>query len=309
MRFSKEKFWKILHWMLDPFLAFISIFFVLGVIQDYLSEKADFAIEEVPIQEYPTLTLTFGHPSSLNRFFFSLSEIDIYYYKASSERIWYSDPLKLGENYLDGEESIHLRKGEMSYSINVKHNTTFRQSVSQTQRVGRFIKIVFRPEFMDIHPNFWDWWSLYVFFTNNDESYGVENFKFYDGTTKVYSIEAILRVMTYDHIYLKPKMRKYLKEKNQCRDEPFFSLFQHEFVTKVKEVCGNDACRPTELPDNPIRKCQTDKEMICARKVMTESLKKSIYRKSGPCSRIEYEATQRGQHLLSNLILQVQHLI
>ena len=114
-----------------------------------------------------------------------------------------------------------------------------------------------------------------------------------------------MRPMMYDHITLKPIMRKYLKEKNQCRDEPFFSLFQHEFVTRVKEVCGNDACRPAELPDNPIRKCQTDKEFICAREVMTESLKKSNYRKSGPCSRIEYEVTQRGQWSISNLILQV----
>ena len=112
MRFNKEKFWKILHWMLDPVLAFISIFFVLGVLQDYISEKTDFAVEEVQIEEHPTLTLTFGHPLSLNRFFFSLSEIDIYYYKTSSEGAWYSGPLKLGENYHDGEESIHLRKGE-----------------------------------------------------------------------------------------------------------------------------------------------------------------------------------------------------
>ena len=49
MRFNKERFWKIVDWMLDPVLAFISIFFVIGVLQDYFSEKTDFAIEEVPI--------------------------------------------------------------------------------------------------------------------------------------------------------------------------------------------------------------------------------------------------------------------
>ena len=302
MRFNKERFWKIVDRMQDPVLAFISIFFVIGVLQDYISEKTDFAIEEVPIQEHPTMTLTFGHPLSLNRFFFNLSEIDIFYYKSTNDESRLSVLLKLGDNHLDDKEIIHLRKGELSYSISVKPTTTFHHDKSER----RFVKIVFRPYFWTA--NWWTWWSLYVFFNNDDESYGAESFKFYDGALNVHGNKAILRPLTYDLIYLKPTMRKLLKEKNQCRDESFFKLFQHDFVKYVKEICGADACRPTELPDNPIRECLNDKEFTCARKVMTESLEKSEYHKSVRCSRIEYEAVQKGQRSTADLITHGDHI-
>ena len=301
MRFNKERFWKIVDLMLDPVLAFISIFFVIGVLQDYFSEKTDFAIEEVPIQEHPTISLTFGHPYSKYKFFFNLSEIDIYYYKVTKDNVRFSGPLKEGDNYLDDSEVIHLRKSFYSYSISVKSNTSTLNHVGFERR---FVKVVFPPESM-FKVDFWYLWSLHVFMTNADDSYmiDVNNYRRLADLGEPYM--AIIRPFMYDMLYVKPKMTKLLKEKTGCSEEPFFELFQHEFVTNVKKICGADACRPTELPDNPIRKCETLEEYTCAFKAMSEGLEESAFLRTVPCSNIEYYGGQKGQMELANLVIQV----
>ena len=231
-------------------------------------------------------------------FFFTLSEIDIYYYKITPDNASFAGPLQEGNNYLDGNETIYLRKGKTSYSISVKSDTFHHDNSDR-----RFVKVIFRPEFMNTMN--WNWWSMYVYISNADDSYAFDVAYFRRFITGGLPMEAILRPFMYDLFYVKPKITKLLKDKTGCRDEHFFELFQHEFVKNVKEICGAYACRPTELPDNPIRSCETEEEFTCASNVLRESLQKSIFLRTVPCSRIEYNGVQKGQQELLDIVKQV----
>ena len=175
-----------------------------------------------------------------------------------------------------------------AYSIRVipKNGGAF---IDNTKDESRLIKLKF--------PSIWNnafwfkYWSLYVYFTSEDNSYGVERYKFIDGKP----LDLILRPNTYGSITLRPKMTKVLKEKSGCREESFYKLFQYEFVEEAKKLCGEvNACRPIELPNNPIRRCNTTDEYICAHRVMGISVRNSKYRKTAPCTKIEYEGIPEG---------------
>ena len=293
-RISRERFCNTLDWIIVPILGFISIFFVTEVWQNYILEVTNISTEEVPIQEHPSITLSFGHPLSVNRMFFEPDQFTIYYYKVNKTSSSFSF-IKLyeGDNEFD-EEIIHLKRMQSVYSISAipKNGETF---IDNTKDESRLIKLKFPSEWIHDVP-FWRN-SLYVYLSTEDDSYGVERYKFIDGKP----LEFIVRPQTYGGVDLRPKMTKVLKEKSGCREESFYKLFQYEFVEEAKILCGEvNACRPTELPNNPIRRCNTTDEYICARKAMGISLRNSKHHKTAPCTKIEYdESTPSGLFALS----------
>lgn len=314
-----NKFWEGLDWSLIPILGFLSIFFVTGVLEDYVSETANVTNEEVAIQEQPTITLAFGKPGgTLKRF--NKDDFDIYYYLGENGNFTVVQ-LKEGDNEL-GDEIIHLRRMRRVYSIAVKTGPNYEHKPKQR----RFIKVMFRG---NIDPNRLLYWSLNVYVTSEANSYGVENNAFFDGKpfitkmklkallvstqtnqqTKQQTAVVQMKEQTYGRIFIKPKMLKLLKQKSGCRDKSFYEEFQYEFVDLVEKACNN-YCIPTHFPNNPIRRCEPySEEDDCAYRLFHQVLWKSKYRDSAPCTKIEYEGTSQGQYPLEDIRKQVSTYI
>ena len=171
MRIS-NKFWEGLDWSLIPILGFISIFFVTGVLEDYVSETANFTNEEIAIQEHPTITLAFGTPKTSNWRLYDKDQFEIYYYVGENGNFTVVQ-LKEGDNEL-GDEIIHLRVMRHVYSITVKTGPNYEHKPKQR----RFIKVMFHG---DVPLQEFFKWSLNVYVTSEANSYGVENNALFDG--------------------------------------------------------------------------------------------------------------------------------
>ena len=108
------------------YIGSVSLFFVTGVWDDYISEATGIAIDEVPIKGHPTVSIRFGHPypKDDSRPVFKLGhDFDLHYYRTNlMDGKIYHEKLGLGDADLGNGEIVHLREMRNAYSVMLKTN-------------------------------------------------------------------------------------------------------------------------------------------------------------------------------------------
>ena len=277
--------WQGLNWMMVLILAFVSFFFVADSISDYKSTRSSFTHEVLPIKEQPSVSVCFGEQegSLWKREMHNMTEIDIIYYDA---RVNYSKiVLQLGDNFspdLPGEV-INLRQMQKCYLITVKSDNYQHKGGRR-----RYIKVVMKKQDLLYKT------PAYFFITDQANSFGVENKKFYEG--KEFSVKLDPGHIAFTTIT--PTVTKLLKEKSNCREEPFWIQFEPVFVTDVQRSCQNP-CFPQGLPNDTLAICEDFVDWKCANQVLKKLLRdEKRINTNPPCTWLEYQGRLNQYQIL-----------
>ena len=142
IRITKEKVWKIVDWLMVPILGSLSYFFITEAWTDYRFGRTNISIDEVPLQEIPTMTMCLDDRKSSPRNWLSFQYIPhrIFYYKTHKTTLQLLESIELqeGENRLNGNETIILTKLQWCYSVTFKV-----QNFDEEHQSLRVVKIVF----------------------------------------------------------------------------------------------------------------------------------------------------------------------
>ena len=124
-------------------------------------------------------------------------------------------------------------------------------------------------------------------FSSEENAYGVESQRFYDG--EVFQVELergdYINKEPFAHVIIKPKLRKVLQEKTGCSEKSHWEQFQIDYIAQVKEKCPT-TCTSRGIPDASLEICQTQSDWKCSEGEFKRSLRK--FDVSVPCTTIGY---------------------
>ena len=213
--------------------------------------------------------------SNYKFFFLSLTKSSISY-----SSILATVPLKEKNNTipeLQGEV-ISLRKFKSAYKI-----TSSNPNYEHKNYQERLIQVQFSPTIeKEKLPA-----KVTFHFSSEENSYGVESKRFYDG--EVFEVELergkVYMPETFAHVIIKPKLRKVLQEKTGCSDKSYWEQFQPDYMAQVKEKCPT-ACASRGIPDASLEICQTLLDWKCSEEEFKKNLRKFDF--TAPCTTIGY---------------------
>ena len=124
-------------------------------------------------------------------------------------------------------------------------------------------------------------------FSSEENSYGVESQRFYDGEVFVAELERKTTSLAepFAHVIIKPKLRKVLKEKTGCSDKSHWEHIQSHYIAQVKEKCPS-TCVSRGIPDASLEICHTFSDWKCSEGEFKKSLRKFDF--TSPCTTIGY---------------------
>ena len=283
------KFWtaglpKKLDWAMVLALFFTSFFFVKNAIDDYINERTIETNEGRPIKEHPSVSICFGEQDETlwNRKMYNLTEIDIIYYLGYGKNDISKILLKEGDNTspeFEGEV-ITLRKMLRCYTISVK-SKNYQHQKGRT----RYVKVVMKSLDLSMPRET----PAYFYITDQANSFGVENQKFFDGN--VFTVKTYIRANLFVFTTLQPNMItiKSSQEKYNCIDDlPFWVRFEQIFVNDVQRICPNP-CFPQGLPNQTLELCNDQENWRCANQVFKKMLKNDTKVNTAiPCIWLDY---------------------
>ena len=160
VRITKEKFWKIMDWLMVPILGSLSYFFITEAWTNYRFGRTNMSVDEVPLQEIPTMTMCLDDRKPSPRKWLSFQNIphEIHYFKTrqttsqlyatiepqegekrlNESLLLTSMKLQEGKNQVDGNEVIILTKLQWCYSVTFKVG-----NFDEEDQSLRVVKVVF----------------------------------------------------------------------------------------------------------------------------------------------------------------------
>ena len=141
IKITKEKVWKILDWLMVPILGSFSYLFITEAWTNFRFGRTNMSIDEIPLQETPTMTVCLDDRKSSPRKWLSFEKIphEIYYYKMhkTSGQLLASIQLHEGENHLNNNEVIILKKMQWCYAV-----TSIAEKYDEERQYYRLVKVV-----------------------------------------------------------------------------------------------------------------------------------------------------------------------
>ena len=232
----QTKYIQVIEWTLYFGLCGLSVFFMLGVLDNFFSGKTSFSQYEEPIKELPTVMLCFSKSDSGSTRYEYGSDFKIQYevlYMNTFRN--QSDFLKEGENSAILEDIVYLEKITSLYMGNCFKITAFLINENNKSPV-RNIYLYFNES-----SNKEDFHSLEIFFTSEKNSYGVVGKWWLNGRV----LRTLVEKGMYKEIDLKPKHYHYMSTDNKCSYESFYECISR-FMTSN--------CSLISLPSLPICK-------------------------------------------------------
>ena len=142
IRITKEKVFKILDWLMVPILGSFSYFFITEAWTNFRFGRTNMAIDEIPLQGIPTITMCLDDRKSLRTKWLSFEKIphEIYFYKLhrTPDQLLTSIQLHEGENHLNHNETIMLKKLKWCYSVTYKA-----ENYDEVHQYDWMVKVVF----------------------------------------------------------------------------------------------------------------------------------------------------------------------
>ena len=179
-------------------------------------------------------------------------------------------------------EVISLRKFKSAYKI-----TSSNPNYEHKNYQERLIQVVFNPSIpKEKLPT-----RVKFHFSSEENSYGVESKRFYDGEVfeaeikRGISLGSFVLTDTFAHVIVKPKLRRVLREKTGCSDKSYWEQFQPDYIAQVKEKCPS-TCVSRGIPDASLEICQTLSDWKCSEELFKKNLRKFDF--TAPCTTIGY---------------------
>ena len=284
-KMSQAKLLMTIEWILFFLLCCLSCYFMIGVLNEYLSESTSFTISSKPITVLPTVTICL---SSNGKFHNDVeyeykSDFQIEYHVDWKKSIGF---LKEGMNFNRFNETINFEK-----IITVYFGTCYKlTAMPNFIKKGRYISLIFYFNESIPHEKLP---HIRAFYTSEKNAFGIMNAYWSDGTAKSVFIEKDVYVQSN----LKVVKHDYLKLKSICRDEPFFECFAKILNPRLNE-CPKK-CSKYSLPYVQI--CETNEEIKCSDEQFWNvwlGLRRGQYNESNLCAKacetVDYIGEETG---------------
>ena len=218
-----ENFFKLLEWILYLGLFLTSIYFTWGVMVNFNSGTTGIRQYEESIKSYPTVTICLGkNPIWKQWNDFNISWVSKSHYDHTEN----FTILKIGENYIQAEETINLKEVFTLYE-------------------GICYSLTFHGNFFEKQMYLWfdSSWNplpeMKVYFTSEKNSWGITASDWKDGEVFVVNIAG----GHYKYIHL--RVKKNIKK--NCNDQSFYECAGSKIVLDLSK-CPN-ICIPLTLPN------------------------------------------------------------
>ena len=244
-------FFQLIERIIFITLSIASFFIAREVLWKFQSSDSSFTTTEIPITNKPAITIclpyqfqnyTYGTDFNISKYFF-LND----YVNKKNEFI-----LKEGENLLD--QKITLTK-----IFTVHYGACYvivSKVIGKKSGFTEVMKVSIKENNSENQLP-----QLQIYFTSEDNSYGITGAYWVDGEILSFQMNAQQR---YTALGIKEEKYQRLKDKSPCRDEPFHNCYGSRFLKKSFEECPKK-CLAHSIPkavaqvkDNPI--CEAKSE-------------------------------------------------
>ena len=285
---SQDKVFKILERFFFIGLMIASGWFASGVLQHFFSRKTSFTQHKEKVTDYPVVNIMFGRlPSEVNP-----ADVEIKYQSSGMAGV-FSDyqPLEIGGNYLHNNKYNKTEKVILESLENKWREIGFR-IIHETPILEKnlaliTIQIQYNIENITSSSQLSD--LGYFTITSPKNSPGTTFWKWKDGKP----LYLKMNKNTYIDYNIHPQITKYLKDTDECQDEPYYQCIASQLDLMKFNECSNK-CIPnafSNLGNNystPFCQDDTDNEH-CALKIVLKINEEEIASDcKKACSNLEY---------------------
>ena len=237
------KHFKIIECTLFLFLCGLSVVFINGVLNKFISRKTSFTQSEAPITELPTVVVCFTNPNSKKTYYEYGTDFDIVYRIEAHTDIYY--PITVGKNSAILGEILYLDK-IITRNMGNCYKFTSESSSSSMIKTKTEIILHFNESLM-----LEDLPSVKVFLSSEDNVYGVIFNQWYNGIV----MKTDIIIGRKKSVQLKQEQYSYLTSNFKCSLETAYGCFGKLLLTHLNG--STSPCSEFSLPHIPI--CKIDK--------------------------------------------------